>query len=105
MPVTRAIAPTQTPLRAALQELLLMPPTSSSNPALSNYWKGRNLRVQSVSLHRGLATIHISGDIYVAGICDQPRILSQIEATVRQFKSVKKVRVFLDNRPLAEAIS
>jgi spore germination protein GerM len=105
VPVTRSIAPTKEPLKAAVQQLLSLPPEYGQSSRLSNYWKGRNLRLQSVSLYRGTATLRIAGEVFVAGICDIPRITEQIEATARQFPSVKKVRVFIGNRPLAEALS
>src|ERR1700682_1890192 len=85
VPVTRTIKTTSAPLKAALQELLLIPPVYIDNPQLQNFWKGRNLQLRSVSIRTHIATIHISGEVFVAGICDEPRIKSQIEETARQF--------------------
>ena len=103
--VTRTIAPTSAPLRAALDELLAMPEEQSERgQELGNYWKGSDLKVKSVSLKRGTATIWITGTLTVAGICDEPRITEQITATARQFSSVKRVRVFVNGTPLREAI-
>lgn len=104
VPVKRTIKPTRSPLKAALQQLLSIPADYPENPRLHNYWKGRNLRLKSVLLRKGVATILISGEIFVAGICDEPRIIEQIEATSRQFASVKKVKVLVNGRPLAEVI-
>lgn len=105
VPVTRTIAPTATPLKSALYSLLSTPSHHGADTRLHNFWKGHNLRLKSVGVRDGVATIVISGDVFVAGICDQPRIKEQIEATARQFASVKKVRVFMGSRTLAEAIS
>lgn len=102
--VTRTIKPTVAPLKAALQELLSIPPKNDGPPKLENFWKGRNLQVRSVSIRRNTATIHISGEVYVAGICDEPRIEAQIEETARQFPNVKRVNVFVGRRTLADAI-
>jgi hypothetical protein len=102
--VTHTIKKTTTPLTAAIRELLLTPQHPDGSPNLENFWKGRNLKVKSVSLLNGTATIRISGEVFVAGICDEPRIQSQIEETARQFPTVKKVKVFLGKRTLAEAI-
>lgn len=102
--VTHPITKTPAPLAAAVRELLSTPPQSDGNAKLENFWKGRNLKVQSVSLRNGTATIRISGEVFVAGICDEPRIQSQIEATARQFPTVKRVKVFIGNRTLADAI-
>ncbi|MDQ5846309.1 MAG: GerMN domain-containing protein [Acidobacteriota bacterium] len=102
--VTRPIASTPAPLKAALQELLSTPSQSSGSPKLENFWKGRNLRLTSVSIRGNTATIRISGELFVAGVCDQPRIQGQIEETARQFPSVKRVNVFIGKRGLADAI-
>lgn len=102
--VTHTIKKTGAPLTAALRELLLTPQHPDGSPNLENFWKGRNLEVTSVSIRNGTATIRISGEVFVAGVCDEPRIQSQIEATARQFPIVKRVKVFLGKRTLAQAI-
>ncbi|HEV2762755.1 MAG TPA: GerMN domain-containing protein, partial [Pyrinomonadaceae bacterium] len=91
VPVTRTVRATPAPLKAAVQELLSI--SSGQNDKLQNFWGGGNLRVKSVSVRRGTAVIHLTGNgPSVAGICDQPRITEQIEATARQFSSVRRVR-------------
>ena len=104
VPVTRVIKQTTAPLTAALNELLSIPPAANENPKLENFWKGRNLKLTSVSIANGTATIRISGEVFVAGICDMPRIESQIEETARQFPTVKRVRVFLGSQTLRNAL-
>lgn len=102
--VTRRVGPRRVTLKAAVQELLLIP--HEYDARLKNFWRGRNLRVRSVSLSRGgVATIHIAGaGPQVAGVCDQPRIESQIEMTAKQFPNVRRVRVFVNGRTLASAL-
>jgi spore germination protein GerM len=101
--VTRKIKPTVAPLRAAIEELLAAPHEYSKE--LGNYWRGKNLKLKSVSITEGVATIHISGEgPYVAGVCDKPRITEQIENTAMQFSSVNTVKVFVNDKPLADAI-
>lgn len=102
--VTRTIRRTPAPLKAALHELLSTPSETGENPKLQNFWKGKNLKVRSVSIRKSTATIHISGEVFVAGVCDQPRIESQIEETARQFPTVKRVKVFIGKRTLQDAI-
>lgn len=102
--VTRDIKKTAAPLTAAIAELLRTPQHPEGSPKLENFWKGRNLKVKSISLVNGTATIRLSGEVFVAGVCDEPRIQSQIEATARQFRTVKNVRVFLGKQTLADAI-
>jgi hypothetical protein len=102
--VTRDIKKTNAPLTAAIAELLQTPQHPEGSPNLENFWKGNNLKVKSISLVNGTATIRLSGRVFVAGVCDEPRIQSQIEATARQFRTVKNVRVFLGKQTLADAI-
>jgi spore germination protein GerM len=104
VPVTRSIPATKAVLQAALQELLSLPAESPDYPGLQNFWKGENLALKSVAIVGGTATIRISGTVSVAGVCDEPRIVGQIEATARQFPGVKKVRVFIGKQTLANAI-
>jgi len=104
LPVTRNITKTAAPLTAAIRELLLTPQHPDGSPNLENFWKGRNLKVRSAAIVNHAATIHLSGEVFVAGVCDEPRITSQIEATARQFPNVKKVKVFIGKQTLADAI-
>ena len=91
-------------LKAAIQELLSTPAEVGDNPKLQNFWQGRNLKVRSVVIRNSTATIRLSGEVFVAGVCDEPRIQSQIEQTAKQFPKVKRVRVFIGKRTLADAI-
>ena len=104
--VTRNIKKTAAPLTAAIRELLQTPqhPGVDGSHNLENFWKGRNLKVRSVSIANHTATIRLSGALSVAGVCDEPRIESQIDATARQFPTVKRVKVFIGKQTLADAI-
>jgi spore germination protein GerM len=106
--VPRTINKTVTPLNAALVVLLAMPhETKRAMPKepLGNYVLGPDLKLSSVSIRKGTATIRFSGAISVAGICDEPRITEQINATAMQFPTVKRVKVFVGNKTLEDAIS
>ncbi len=113
VPSTVFIKPDAAPLRAALEALLSIPPEAGrkailpgfrKTPNLENFWKGRNLKVRSVAIVNHTATLRLSGEVFVAGVCDEPRITSQIEATARQFPNVKRVKVFIGKQTLAAAI-
>lgn len=103
VPVTRRVSAVGTPLKAALEELLLTP--YEEDAQLKNFWRGRNLRLRSVTQRAGVATIHITGEgPMIAGICDVPRIESQIVETARQFPNVRRVRVFVNGQTLASVL-
>lgn len=100
--VTRGVRNDGAPLKAAVRELLSIP--HEYEGGLGNYWYGENLRVTSATISRGTATIRIAGRLFVAGVCDEPRIEEQIKETARQFTGVRRVNVFVNGRPLARVI-
>ncbi len=102
VPVTRTVAASAAPLKAAVEELLTIP--REYEGGLGNYWFGENLRVQSVALRGGVATVRIRGRVSIAGVCDAPRIEGQIRETVRQFRGVRSVKVFVNGERLADVL-
>ncbi len=102
VPVTRTVNESTAPLKAAVEELLNIP--REYEGGLGNYWFGDNLRVQSATLRAGVATIRISGNVSIAGVCDAPRIEGQMRETARQFRGVRSVRVFVNGRRLADVL-
>lgn len=106
VPVTRKIPATPAPLKAALLELFAdrEPDKKEIDLNLGNYWRGMELK--SVAIENGTAIIHLTGDApTVAGICDEPRIKGQMIETAKQFPTVKKVKVFINGKPMDELIS
>ena len=89
-------------VKAAVEALIAEP--RESEGGLNNYWHGEGLKVRSAAVRGGTETSRVNGTLPVAGVCDEPRIEEQIKATARQFPGVRRVRVFVNGRPLAEAI-
>lgn len=102
----RTVTASSTPLKTAIEELLSVtaPIQRRVDLELLNFWKGPDLKLKSATISKGTATIHFTGQISVAGVCDQPRIEEQINATAKQFPSVKRVKVFVNGVALKEAI-
>jgi Sporulation and spore germination len=103
--VTREVSPTRAPLRAALEELLSLPQNGGPGDSLYNALYHSKLKVRSVTLWRGVALIHLKGSVVVGGVCDNPRVQEQIEATALQFGGVRRVRVYVNGRPLSYYLS
>jgi hypothetical protein len=104
--LTRKVSPTGSPLKAAILELFAdrEPEKKETDLNLGNYWRG--MRLKSVSIKRGTAIINLTGEApSVAGICDVPRIEGQIIETAKQFRAVKRVKVFINGKPMDELIS
>lgn len=58
---------------------------------LYNVFAGMDLTVSDVQLINGVATVNVSGVFGVGGICDEPRVIEQVNATVMQFDGVERV--------------
>jgi hypothetical protein len=104
--ITRKIPATPAPLKAALLELFAdrEPDKKEIDLNLGNYWRGMQLK--SVAIDKGTAIIHLTGEApSVAGVCDAPRIKEQLIETAKQFPTVKKVKVFINGKPMDEVIS
>ena len=104
--VDRTVAPTATPLRAALQALL--DDRKDSDPTSGeayNVFYASTLTLESATIHNGKAVVRLNGQINQRGICDAPRVETQLEKTVRQFPGVSSVEVFVGGRPLAHVLS
>jgi spore germination protein GerM len=56
-----------------------------------NVFLQSDLAVADIQIINGVATINLSGDLLIGGICDEPRIIEQLSATVEQFDGVDRV--------------
>jgi len=103
--VTRRISATRAPLHAALEELLSLPEKTGPGRRMHNALHQSNLKLKRASVRRGEAVIHLSGLLVTGGVCDAPRVQAQLERTALQFASVRRVRVYVNNKPLSDYLS
>jgi spore germination protein GerM len=61
--------------------------------------------VESATLENGLATVHLTGQFVLGGVCDNPRFQSQLEYTVLQFPGVEAVEIYINNQPLSDLLT
>ncbi len=78
-------------VRAALQKMF-----SYDHPELSNLFEGQPIFVHSVGVSEGVAQIWLVGNPGIAGVCDDPRFVEQINATAMQFDEVNHVVIYLN---------
>jgi hypothetical protein len=57
-------------------------------------------RVEAVAGVDGLFRVHLTGQLRLGGVCDNPRVRAQLEATARQFAGVDDVEIEIDGEPL-----
>lgn len=62
-------------------------------------------RVEPVGGVEGLFRVELTGDLMLGGVCDNPRVRAQIEATARQFAGVEDVEIVIDGEPLEALLS
>jgi hypothetical protein len=62
-------------------------------------------RVEAVGGVDGLFRVHLTGQLRLGGVCDNPRVRAQLEATARQFEGVEEVEIVVDGEPLEAVLS
>jgi LysM repeat protein len=98
--VTRNVPPTTAPLTAAVNELLSIHTRLYGQSGLYNPLYNSPLAVQSVTISNGLATIRLTGNLSLAGECDDPRVAAMFNAIGRQFSTVQRVQVYINGAAL-----
>lgn len=105
IPVRVEFPPTTAPLTTALERLLALKDQFYGQSGLYNVLYQSTLQLEKVTVQNGTATIRLTGQLRLSGVCDAPRVQAQIEQTALQFSSVQDVDIFLNGRPLADALS
>ena len=78
------------------------PPADDQVNALAN----SDLKLDSVDFKDGKATVNISGQLSLGGVCDNPRVEAQLMTTGLQFSTeVTDLEINLNGKPLKEALS
>lgn len=106
VPVWVEISPTRGVMKAALEALLSVKDQYYGQSGLYNALYQSDLQVDSVSIdNNGKARVNLIGSLKMGGECDTPRVQAQLEQTVRQFPTVAEVAIFINDKPLADALS
>jgi hypothetical protein len=103
--VERIIPVTNSVLRASLNELLSVRDQDYGQSGLYNALYQSTLKLDDVALVAGKATIYLSGQVLLGGVCDNPRVDAQLKETALQFSTVKQVSVFVNKIPLDQVLS
>jgi LysM repeat protein len=102
--VKRSVPATTEPLTTAVKQLLSLHTQYYGQSGLYNPLYQSNLAVQSVTIQNGQAVIRLSGSLRLGGECDDPRVAAQFDAIGRQFSTVQKVQVYINNKPLQQLL-
>jgi hypothetical protein len=69
---------------------------------LYNVFADSSLTVDNVTIDNGEATVNLSGELVIGGVCDNPRVEEQLLATITQFAGVSSAVVLLNGAPVFE---
>lgn len=105
VPVVVEIEPTVAPMTAAIRLLLAEKDQFYGQSGLYNVFYQSDLRLDGINLVDGQATIALSGSLTLSGVCDNPRVLAQLEQTALQYSTVDSVDITLNGRPLETVLS
>lgn len=89
------IFPTKAILNAALQSLFIHKNDFGFEPG-NFVGKQDNLKFENAVIENGVAKIYLTGEVVFNGVCDNPRLETQINATAKQFDTVKDVEIYLN---------
>jgi hypothetical protein len=106
VPVTVQLdAPSASPIEAALTKLFSIKEQNYGESGFYNALYQSDLVVESATVENGLATVYLTGQFALGGVCDNPRFQAQLEYTVLQFPGIEAVQIFINNTPLQELLS
>jgi spore germination protein GerM len=105
VPVLREINTPITPLRGAYEELLSLKDRNYGQSGLFNPLSNSDLKVDSISVQNGIATVNLSGQMSLGGVMDIPRVKGQLTETALQFSTVKAVEINVNGRKLDDVLS
>ena len=105
IPVEVEIQPTQAVLKAAVEALLALKSQNYGESGLYNALYQSDLKLDKLSLDGGKASVYLTGSLKIGGECDAPRVQAQLEQTVLQFSTVKEADIYINGRPLSDALS
>lgn len=105
IPVTLPIPPTTAPLTAALRLLLKDHHAYYGQSGLYNPLYQATLRLRQARVKNGKAIVHFTGRLNLRGVCDDPRVAGQLRQTVRQFPTIRRVAIYVNNVPLRKVLS
>jgi LysM repeat protein len=104
VPVLVTFEPTVAPLTAALEELFAVNTRTYGESGLYNALYRSDLSVEGIDINDGLATINLSGELIAGGVCDVPRIESQLRQTALQYSTIDEVEIFINGEPLDDIL-
>jgi len=105
IPVQVETLSTKEVLRVSMEKLLSLKDQFYGESGLYNALYKSDLQVESITLENGKAVINLTGTLMLGGVCDNPRVEAQLEQTALQFSTIQEVSIFINGKPLKDALS
>lgn len=105
VPVTMEIPATRGVLRATLEKLLGVKSQYFGESGLYNALYQSQLTIDDVRIDNRVATIWLSGQVVLGGVCDTPRVQAQLEQAALQFSTVDSVQVYVNGIRLQDVLN
>jgi hypothetical protein len=105
IPVQVETPTTKEVLRASLEALLSMKDQFYGESGLYNALYQSDLQLDRITLENGVAEIFLTGTLMLGGVCDNPRVEAQLQSTVLQFSTIQEATIYINGKPLKEALS
>ncbi len=103
--VIREVPQTQSVLKAAMEQLVSIKDKYYGQSGLYNPLYQSNLKLESVAINNGKATIKFTGTLTLVGECEDPRIEAQFMQTALQFSTVSSADIFINDKNLKDLLS
>lgn len=96
---------TITPLAEVMEAQIAVTDREYEGTGLYNVLSMSELTLDSATIHDRHATVELSGEFLIGGVCDIPRVYAQLEGTALQFDNVDTVTVLIDGQTLQDRLS
>jgi len=96
VPVQVEVEPTPAPLTAALETMFAINRQNYGPDNLYNVFANSQISLQRIDLVNREARLFLIGELNLAGVCDNPRVIAQVEQTALQFTTIDRVAIFLN---------
>lgn len=93
---------TITPLAEVMAAQVAVHDREYEDTGLYNVLSMSDLSVESATIDDRHATVELTGEFLIGGVCDIPRVYAQLEGTALQFDNVDSVTVLIDGETLQD---
>lgn len=102
VPVEVQFDATVAPLSAALERLFA---ADGDQYDLYNVFERSQLSVQGINIANRHATVALTGQLSIGGVCDGPRVEAQLERTALQFDTIDSASFSINGETLSDILS